>query len=90
MIENDAVFLNTMPKCEPQLGKRRLYDAIGGDKDVAASTMAMLWVLSFSDGVHSFLDIAEKSNLPFATIRSTAELLRAQGLLRPLNGGDAA
>jgi aminopeptidase-like protein len=90
VIENDAVFLNTMPKCEPQLGKRRLYDAIGGDKDVAASTMAMLWVLSFSDGVHSFLDIAEKSNLPFATIRSTAELLRAQGLLSPLNGGDAA
>ncbi|MGH7248564.1 MAG: winged helix-turn-helix domain-containing protein [Pseudomonadota bacterium] len=47
-------------------------------------------MLSFSDGVHSFLDIAEKSNLPFATIRSTAELLRVHGLLRPLNGGDAA
>jgi len=81
VIENDAVFINTKPKCEPQLGKRGLYDAIGGCKDVAASRMAMLWVLNLSDGTHSLLDIAERANLPFAMIRSTAELLVQHGLL---------
>ena len=45
MIENDAVYCNTTPKCEPQLGKRGLYGAIGGDRDVATENMAMLWVL---------------------------------------------
>ena len=37
VIENDAVYCNTMPKCEPQLGRRGLYGAIGGDKDAAAA-----------------------------------------------------
>jgi aminopeptidase-like protein len=83
VIENDAGFLNTVPKCEPQLGKRGLYDAIGGHKDVAASSMAMLWVLNLSDGAHSLLDIAERADLPFAIVRSTAELLHEHGLLAP-------
>ena len=84
MIENDAVFLNTMPKCEPQLGKRGLYGAIGGDKDAAAANMAMLWILNQSDGTHSLFDIAERANLPFAVIQRTAHLLRNHGLLKPL------
>ena len=32
VIENDAVYCNTMPKCEPQLGKRGLYGAVGGTR----------------------------------------------------------
>jgi len=83
VIENEAVFLNTMPKCEPQLGKRGLYAAIGGNKDVAASSMAMLWVLNLSDGAHSLLDIAERAGLPFATVQNAAALLHEHGLLAP-------
>ena len=81
VIENDAVYCNTMPKCEPQLGKRGLYGTVGGDKDAAAANMAMLWILNLSDGTHSLLDIAERAELPFAIVRSTAELLQARGLL---------
>jgi aminopeptidase-like protein len=83
-IENDAVYLNTLPKCEPQLGKRGLYGAIGGDKDAAAANMAMLWILNLSDGTHSLLDIAERADLPFAVIQRTAKLLWDHGLLKPL------
>ena len=81
MIENDAVYCNAMPKCEPQLGKRGLYGAVGGDKDAAAANMAMLWILNLSDGSHSLLDIAERADLPFAIVHSTAQLLQEQGLL---------
>ena len=87
VLENDTVYCNTMPKCEPQLGRRGLYGAVGGDKDAVAANLAMLWILNLSDGMHSLLDIAERANLPFAVIRRTALLLHRNGLLKPC--GDA-
>ena len=81
VVENDAVYCNTMPKCEPQLGRRGLYGAIGGDKHAASANMAMLSILNLSDGTHSLLDIAERANLPFAVIRRTAQRLQQGGLL---------
>jgi aminopeptidase-like protein len=44
--------------------------------------MAMLWVLNFSDGKHSLLDIAERSKLPFSVIERAAAQLETAGLLR--------
>ena len=81
IIENDRKLVNLNPKCEPQLGRRGLYTAIGGDKDAPAKSMALLWVLNLSDGRHSLLDIAERAGIPFARIREAAELLSAHGLL---------
>jgi aminopeptidase-like protein len=81
VLENDMVYCNTMPKCEPQLGRRGLYGMVGGDKDAVAANMAMLWILNLSDGMHSLLDIAERASLPFAVIRRTAQLLQHHGLL---------
>ena len=85
VIENDAVYCNTNPKCEVQLGKRGLYGSVGGDKDAATGNMAMLWVLNLSDGTRSLLDIAERSNLPFAVVHKTARLLQEHGLLTRQN-----
>jgi len=83
-LEKNASYLNTVSKCEPQLGRRGLYAKLGGNKDAVTSNMAMLWVLNLSDGKHSLLEIAERSNLPFAAIQSAAELLRQHGLLKPV------
>jgi aminopeptidase-like protein len=80
VIENDAAYRNVMPKCEPQLGKYGLYGAVGG-KDATAANMAMLWILNLSDGRHSLLDIAERADLPFTVVRSTAQQLQQHGLL---------
>jgi aminopeptidase-like protein len=41
----------------------------------------MLWIINFSDGHHSLLDIAERANIPFQMVRSVANLLRQRGLL---------
>lgn len=81
IIENDRTYLNTAPKCEPQLGRRGLYDAIGGAPDAPARRMAMLWTLNLSDGAHSLLDIAERAELPFAAVHTAARLLQEHGLL---------
>jgi len=80
IIESDAVYYNTIPKCEPQLGKRGLYSRVGG-KNIAVENMAMLWVLNLSDGDHSLLDIAERSKLPFEIVLRATRLLRGHGLL---------
>jgi aminopeptidase-like protein len=85
IIENNCSHINVNPKCEPQLGRRGLYTAIGGDKDAPAKSMAMLWVLNLSDGKHKLLDIAEQAGIPFAMIREAAELLSENGLLSRAN-----
>ena len=82
ILEGNFTFENTSPKGEPQLGKRGLYGAIGGDKNAAASIMTMLWVLNFSDGRHTLLDIAERAKLPFGAVAGVAALLGKHGLLR--------
>ena len=83
VVEGDRAYLNTQPKCEPQLGRRGLYGALGGLPDPGARSLAMLWVLNLSDGNHSLLDIAERAELPFELVRETAALLEAHELLRP-------
>lgn len=81
-LETDVRYINTAPKGEPQLGKRGLYAAIGGDKDSYSSNMAMLWILNLSDSEHSLADIAERSGLPLEKIEATAALLQQNGLLQ--------
>src|SRR5262249_16479820 len=58
VLEKNDRYLNLNPKCEPQLGKRGLYRAMGGLPDAGQRELAMLWVLNLSDGRHSLLDIA--------------------------------
>jgi aminopeptidase-like protein len=84
-IENDCICRNTMPRCEPQLGRRGLYQAIGGLKNAEAANMALLWVLNLSDGAHSLLDIAERANLPFDVVYRTALLLQQHNLVTGLD-----
>jgi len=85
VLENNRSYLNQNPCCEPQLGKRNLYRSTGGDS-IGAEINARLWVLNFSDGERSLLDIAERSGLPFEAIRGAAELLCENGLLAEISG----
>ncbi len=82
MLENDRTYVNQNPKCEPQLGKRGLYHAIGGLTHSPVNEMAMLWVLNLADGRHSLLDMAERAAVPFESVKDAAELLRDHGLLK--------
>ena len=86
VLEGNATYLNLSPKCEPQLGKRGLYGPVGGQSHAVPSQMAMLWVLSLSDGSRSLLDVAERSGLPFSQLSRAARALEAAGLLRVLGG----
>jgi aminopeptidase-like protein len=83
-IEGDAVYRNRNPKGEPQLGRRGLYAAMGGER-VKSDQVALLWVLNFTDGDHSLLDISERAGLPFQTIRRAANALVDAELLEAVS-----
>ena len=85
-LEANRRYVNLNPKCEPQLGKRGLYQAIGGRTDTAVLEMAMLWVLNLSDGRHSLLDISNRSGLGFRSLHSASEVLKKSGLLSEFSG----
>jgi len=82
ILENNQGYLNTNPKCEPQLGKRGLYSATGGQSHSVVDQMALLWVLNFSDGRHTLLDIAERSGVEFERIKNASDALLKHGLLK--------
>ncbi len=84
LLENNRFYLNLSPKCEPQLGKRGLYGSLGGLKGIKQFEYALLWVLNYSDGNYSLLDIAEKSGINFQTIKEAAEALVNVDLLKSL------
>jgi len=80
IIEQNQTYINLSPKGEPQLGKRGLYNSVAGN--IKEYELALLWVLNMSDGNNSLIDIAIKSNLPFATIHKAAQDLIKVDLLK--------
>ncbi len=81
VLEGNQTYLNLSPNCEPQLGRRGLYAALGGRKGDNSAEVAVLWVLNFSDGEHSLLDIATRSGLSFEAVRIAADALYEVDLL---------
>jgi aminopeptidase-like protein len=81
VLEGDGVYRGTAPFGEPQLGRRGLYRALGGDAATPEAQRALLWALNLADGRFSLLDVAERSGLPFAAVRDAADRLLAAGLL---------
>ena len=82
VMESNRRFVNLKPKGEPRLGARGLYGALGG-AGPKQHEHAMLWLLNQSDGAHSLLDIARRSQLPVALLREAAAALESAGLLAP-------
>jgi len=82
VLEGNNCYLNLNPKCEPQLGRRGLYSAVGADPNQKLDQMALLWVLNLSDGAHSLLDVSESANLPFQEVKRAADALENCGLLQ--------
>lgn len=66
--------------CEPQLGKRGLYPTLSTKKS-GEDVRVMMNLISYCDGEHTILDIAEKINLPSWELYDLVEKLKSQNLL---------
>ncbi|GAA5013421.1 DUF4910 domain-containing protein [Streptomyces hyderabadensis] len=82
VLDRNRCYVNLSPYGEPQLGRRGLYDSLGGRSDAKQAQMAMLWVLSLADGEHGLLDVAERSGLSFDTVAAAADALHGAGLIK--------
>jgi len=83
-LESRERYLNLAPRGEPMLGKRGLYRSIGGDDTGRERELALLWMLNLSDGEHDVPQIAARSGLGEAALRTAAAALVDAGLLRRL------
>jgi len=69
--------------CEPQLGKRGLYPSLS-TKKTGEKAMKTLNFLSYCDGEHSLIDIAEKINIPAWDLYELIETLISHDLISPI------
>ena len=81
VLEQNRTYISLNPHGEPQLGRRGLYRAVGGEARRADIERAVLWVLNLADGAHSLLDVAERANFGFDLIARAAKLLLEHNLI---------
>lgn len=82
LLERNRTCVSLNPRGEPQLGRRGLYRALGGEANRGQMEAALLWVLNLADGTNSLLAVAERSGVPFDVVADAAELLAKHQLLK--------
>lgn len=63
ILEKNNFYINKLPYCEPQLGKRGLYPQIGSQKNTDDFINSMMWILNLADGSNDLIDISIKSKI---------------------------
>ncbi len=81
-IERNGKYINTMPYCEPQLGKRGLYPTLGSQKGTQAMVKAMMWMLNLSDGENDLISISERSKISLKDLYPVIDKLIENGILK--------
>lgn len=79
LIERNEI-LNVEVLCEPQMGKRGLYPTLSTKKS-SDQTRVMMDLLTYCDGKHSVLEIAEKIDVPSWELYELIEKLKAHNLI---------
>jgi aminopeptidase-like protein len=69
--------------CEPQMGRRGLYKTLS-KKNPGDQKSLIMNFLSYCDGEHSLIDIAEKINLPAWDLYELIETLISHDLISPI------
>ena len=85
--EMNKTFRSTNQFCEPNLGKRGLYPTLSIKND-QSEIRAMFWLINFSDGNHSLLDISNKSGYSLKLLHKLARKCNEQGLLEEVFEND--
>ena len=81
VLERNEKYINKMPFCEPQLGKRGLYPTLGSQKGTEDFVTAMMWVLNLADGTNDLISISEKSKIPINQLIPVIDRLIENGIL---------
>jgi len=85
LVERNAVYRVTVLG-EPQLGKRGLYPSLSTTAS-SEPVRTMMNLLSFSDGAHDLLAVADRIGVPAWELYELVDTLRAHGLLDVVDDG---
>ena len=75
LIEKNNYYINNLPYCEPQLGKRGLYNTLGAKKQNTDFSKISRWVLNLSDGENDLIDISSKSKIDISELFPVIKIL---------------
>ena len=78
-INREDGFINCFQKCEPNLGKRGLFNKV--TRLDSGTTLRINWILNLSDGTNSLSDISNISGIEYGLIKETSKLLLKHNLL---------
>jgi len=81
VLERNEKYINKMPFCEPQLGKRGLYPTLGSQKGTEDFVTAMMWILNLTDGTNDLISISEKSKIPISQLIPVIDKLIENGII---------
>ena len=81
VMENNDIYINKIPFCEPQLGKRGLYPTLGSQKNQQESVETMMWLLNQADGTQDLIEIAAKSGCSIFLLIDAAKKLCNENIL---------
>lgn len=85
-IELDGKYINQNPYGEPQLGKRGLYPTLMAIEDRGESLAKLLYLLNYSDGKHSLLNISNIMKKPIMSFeQEIIKLLDSKLLVKEQN-----
>ena len=83
-LEINEKYENTIPFCEPQLGKRGLYPSSVNPTDSRKLIHDRMHFLSYADGTKSLIEIAELKNISVFDLESHIQPLQSTGILKVL------
>jgi aminopeptidase-like protein len=81
-IERNEKYINTLPNCEPQLGKRGLYPTLGSQKSNADFVKTMMWILNQADGQNDLFSISKRSKISLKEMYQVLDRLIEKGIIR--------
>ncbi len=81
-IELNNVYINTIPYCEPQLGKRGLYPSSVNPTEARNSIHNRMHLLTYADGNNSLLEIADLKNISVFELEEHIDPLLNAGILK--------
>ncbi|MDN5215477.1 DUF4910 domain-containing protein [Fulvivirgaceae bacterium BMA12] len=82
VIEKNEKYINTMPYCEPQLGKRGLYPTLGSQVGTQDIVNTMMWILNLSDGTNDLISVSERSKIPIRNLIPVVDRLMENGIIK--------
>lgn len=82
IFEKNKIFKRINPFCEPNLGRRNIYSTLNHKKNNESSVL--MWVLNYSDGENSVVDIAKKSGYKVDDIYRVSNACMQHGLLEEI------